>query len=48
MQATQVKRRWMSNMIEAAKADTPAMPWERGARRRAFIAKRKLLEAQAA
>ncbi len=48
MQATHTKRRWLGNMIEAAKADTPAMPWERGARRRAFIARRKLLESMAA
>ncbi len=34
------EKRWIKNMInEAAKVETK-MPWERGARRAAFIAKR--------
>lgn len=34
------EKRWIKTMInEAAKVDTK-MPWERGARRAAFIAKR--------
>lgn len=34
------EKRWIKNMVqEAAKVDTK-MPWERGTRRAAFIAKR--------
>jgi len=38
------KTRWMTNlMTEVEKCDTQ-MPWERGARRQAFIARRKAAE----
>ncbi|MGR3713405.1 MAG: hypothetical protein ACU0A6_09830 [Shimia sp.] len=33
-------QRFIKSAIAASKADTPAMPWARGARRAAFIAKR--------
>ncbi len=32
--------RWIKNTIEAANACTTKMPWERGARRADFIARR--------
>ncbi|MBU2981726.1 hypothetical protein KO498_07850 [Lentibacter algarum] len=41
MQDQHKRKRWLDNMIEAAKHETTAMPWARGARRAAFIAKRK-------
>lgn len=34
------KTRFIKSVTENAKADIPAMPWARGARRKAFIAKR--------
>ncbi len=34
------QQRWIKSVIETASKDTPAMPWQRGARRAAFIAKR--------
>lgn len=34
------KVRFIKSVVETAKSDTPAMPWARGARRAAFIAKR--------
>lgn len=40
MQETQKRKRWLNNTIEAAKVETTAMPWERGARRAAFIRRR--------
>lgn len=33
-------RRWIDAAIREAANDAPRMPWERGARRAAFIAKR--------
>lgn len=36
--------RWISNTIEAANACTTQMPWERGARRAEFIARRNANE----
>ncbi len=44
MQAKSTRKRWVDNMIEAAKQETTAMPWQRGARRAAFIAKRQELD----
>ena len=41
------QKRWMTNlMAEVEKCDTQ-MPWARGARRQAFIARRKAAEAAA-
>lgn len=34
------KRRFIKSVTEAATQDTPRMPWARGKRRAAFIAKR--------
>ncbi|TCL08191.1 hypothetical protein BXY66_0224 [Shimia isoporae] len=34
-------QRFIKSVVAASKAETPAMPWARGARRAAFIAKRK-------
>lgn len=34
------KQRFIKSVVTAAKADTPVMPWVRGARRAAFIAQR--------
>ena len=34
------KTRFIKSITESAKSDVPAMPWARGARRKAFIAKR--------
>jgi hypothetical protein len=34
-------KRWLTNMIEAAKACDTQMPWARGLRREAMIARRK-------
>ncbi|GAA6163885.1 hypothetical protein NBRC116590_15890 [Pelagimonas sp. KU-00592-HH] len=36
--------RFTQSIVAAAKQDVPAMPWARGARRAAFIAKRKGLD----
>ncbi|WP_270726925.1 hypothetical protein [Shimia sp. Alg240-R146] len=33
-------QRFIKSVVAASKADAPAMPWARGARRAAFIAKR--------
>ncbi|MBO9478790.1 hypothetical protein J7382_14675 [Shimia sp. R11_0] len=33
--------RFIKSVVAASKADTPQMPWARGTRRAAFIAKRK-------
>lgn len=38
------KTRFIKSVSDAAKADVPAMPWARGARREAFIAKRASLK----
>ena len=35
------KKRTIASALKAVKQDVPAMPWARGARRAAFIAKRK-------
>ena len=43
MQATQTRKRWLDTMIEAARQETTAMPWQHGTRRAAFIAKRQAL-----
>lgn len=32
---------WIKSLIETAGKDTPALPWQRGARRNAFVAKRR-------
>ena len=37
-------KRFIKSITEAAKADAPAMPWARGERRAAFIAKRNTRE----
>ncbi len=34
------KTRFIKSVTKTAKSDVPAMPWARGARREAFIAKR--------
>lgn len=34
-------KRWINNTIAAAEACTTKMPWERGARREAFIERRR-------
>ena len=36
------KQRFIKSVIAAAAEETPEMPWARGRRRAAFIAKRKL------
>ena len=33
--------RFVTSVVKTAQEDTPQMPWARGARRAAFIAKRK-------
>ncbi|SHI64822.1 hypothetical protein SAMN05444000_102157 [Shimia gijangensis] len=38
------KQRFIKSVVATAKADAPAMPWARGARRAAFIAKRSGVE----
>ncbi|MEO9682082.1 MAG: hypothetical protein ABJF86_05005 [Tateyamaria sp.] len=35
------KQRFIKSAIQAAKDETPQMPWARGTRRAAFIAKRQ-------
>lgn len=37
--------RWMTSAIAEAKTCTTKMPWERGLRRQAFIARRKMADA---
>ena len=37
------KSRFIQSVTEAAKSDVPAMPWARGARRAAMIARREML-----
>ncbi len=44
MQAQNKRKRWLDNMIAAAKQETTAMPWQRGARRAGFVAKRQELD----
>jgi len=44
MPKTRKRKRWMENMITAAKAETAAMPWERGARRAEFIRRRRAVD----
>jgi len=39
--------RWITNTIEAANDCTTRMPWERGARRAEFIARRNFDESDA-
>ena len=39
------KQRFIKSVVQSASQDTPQMPWARGARRAAFIARRKLAEA---
>ncbi|MDQ2094908.1 hypothetical protein [Rhodalgimonas zhirmunskyi] len=34
------QRRWIKSAIETAKTETPALPWQRGARRSTFISSR--------
>ncbi|WP_438991692.1 hypothetical protein [Lentibacter sp.] len=48
MQASQKRKRWLESMIKAAQSETPAMPWERGARRAVFISSRNKPMSQAA
>ena len=48
MQVTQKRKRWLESMIKAAQNETPAMPWERGARRAVFISSRTKPMTQAA
>ena len=48
MQDQNTRKRWINTMVEAAKHETTAMPWARGARRAKFIAKRHDALAQAA
>ena len=40
-------KRWLENMIKATEENTVRMPWERGLRRQAMIARRNAKEAQA-
>jgi len=40
----QIKRRWMRAALEAASGRTPRLPWERGLRRQAMIARRMAAE----
>lgn len=40
MKASMKNRRWMTSMISEAKKTEVEMPWSRGARRAAFIAKK--------
>ena len=42
------KSRFVTNVVATAKADTVALPWTRGKRRAAFIAKRATTEKKAA
>lgn len=35
-----INQRFITAVLETAKTDVPALPWARGARRQAFIAKR--------
>lgn len=34
------QKRWMKSAIDAAKAETPALPWQRGTARKDAIARR--------
>lgn len=36
----QTQKRWIKSVIKTAQQDTPALPWQRGDRRAAFIASR--------
>ena len=38
------KKRFIQNVVSASETETTQMPWTRGARRAAFIAKRKSTE----
>lgn len=40
MQDITKRKRWLDNMIKAAKEETPQMPWQRGQRRAVFISAR--------
>ncbi|WP_439110236.1 hypothetical protein [Lentibacter sp.] len=40
MQDTPKRKRWLDNMIKAAKDETHLMPWQRGQRRAVFISAR--------
>lgn len=44
----QIKRRWMASMIEQSAKTDVQMPWARGARRAAMIARRSAAEAKPA
>ncbi len=35
------KQRWIKSITDTANAEAVAMPWQRGNRRKAFIAKRR-------
>lgn len=39
--------RWMKSVIETAKTETTALPWQRGARRAAMIVRRTATDTKA-
>lgn len=41
------QKRWIKSIIKTAQEDTPALPWQRGARRARFVAARKTNSLQA-
>lgn len=42
------ERRWMTSMVQEAEACKTRMPWERGLRRQAMIARREATDKSAA
>ena len=40
------KKRFIASVVRTAKSETPALPWERGARRLAVIAERRAPKAK--
>lgn len=41
------QKRWIKSVIATAQQDTPALPWQRGDRRTAFVAKRQIFSPKA-
>jgi len=48
MQVPPKRKRWLEAMITAAQSEAPAMPWQRGTRRKAFASARQKHMTQAA
>ena len=41
------QKRWIKSVIATAQQDSPALPWQRGTRRAAYVAKRQTLSLKA-